>query len=340
MFRCLSCGNSTTLPTCWQCGHTFEAVDGIYQLTEDPGINLDDDKGTKYVGYDRVGSYYGGRNWLECDPASMAIGSKVAELVGRGLVLDLGCGDGRLAVPVALHGCTVVAGDISNVMLKLALEKAAKARLDATRLIPCRMNALSIPLANDSVDGAMANGILHLISEPSIVIRELWRVLKPGGKLFIVGNSPGLPQEVAEELRELNREYEMRVNEFHNRYWEILKEAGVRATRYSWEFDQYSGCESIFGNHTEVRVDFNEQTTGKMADYFMYRMGGKGFSDQQGVPDDLHEKAFAQVVREFSEKYGPDFDQITYVSITDGLVLHLFEKVEGIVSQEEKESHS
>lgn len=38
-------------------------------------------------------------------------------------------------------------------------------------------------------------------------------------------------------------------------------------------------------------------------------------------------KAFAQVVREFSEKYGPDFDQIAYVLVTDGLVPHLFEKL-------------
>ncbi len=147
-----------------------------------------------------------------------------------------------------------------------------------------------------------------------------------------MGNSPGLPEAVAEELRELNREYQARINESHRRRWEIIKEAGVRATRYSWKFDQYSGCESIFGNHTEIRIDFYERTTGKMADYFMYRMGGKGLSDQLGAPDDLHEKAFARVVREFSEKYGPDFDQITYVSITDGLVLHLLEKVEETVS--------
>ncbi|NLU42628.1 MAG: hypothetical protein GXX08_10530 [Firmicutes bacterium] len=92
MFQRLSCGNSTTLLTRSHCGYTFEKVDGIYQLTQDPGINLDDNKGAKYVGYDRVGSYYGGRDWLECDAASTAIGGKVAELADKGLVLDLGCG--------------------------------------------------------------------------------------------------------------------------------------------------------------------------------------------------------------------------------------------------------
>ncbi|NLU42627.1 MAG: class I SAM-dependent methyltransferase [Firmicutes bacterium] len=77
---------------------------------------------------------------------------------------------------VALHGCTAIAGDISNVMLKLLLEKAPYVKLTESQLIPCRMNALSVPLADDFVDGAVANAILHLISEPTIVIRELWRV--------------------------------------------------------------------------------------------------------------------------------------------------------------------
>lgn len=326
MFRCLRCASFTALPTCTHCGHMFEITDGVYQLTEDPGINLDDDRGIKYLGYDRVGPYYGGRNRLECDPASIAIAEKVAELVDKGVLLDLGCGDGRLAVPLALQGCTVIAGDISHVMLTLLLQKALHTKKKALALIPCRMNALSIPLADNAVDGALANSVLHLISEPSVVVRELWRVLRPGGKLIIVGNSPGLPEETADELEKLNREYRTRVGEFHRRYWELLKKGGVRATRYSWDFDQHAGCGSVFGNHTEITIDFRQRATGTMADYFIYRMGGKGFSDQQGVPDHLHDKAFARVVREFSEKYGPDFDQVTCVTVTDGLTLHLFEK--------------
>lgn len=329
VFRCLRCGQFTALPTCSHCGYTFDVVDGIYQLTDDPGLNLDDDKGIKYLGYDRIGPYYGGRDRLECDHASMAIGSELAKLVGKGLVLDLGCGDGQLAVPVVLCGCTVIAGDISNVMLRLLSEKATVNQAGGDRLILCRMNAISIPLADDSVDGAMANSILHLISEPTIVIRELWRVLKPGGKLVIVGNSPGLSEEAGAELKVLNHDYELRTTEFHSRYWALLKEAGYGATRYSWKFDQYSGSESVFGNHKEMTVNFYERATGTMADYFMYRIGGKGFSDQQGVPDDLHEKVFAQVVSELSAKYGSNFDQVTFVTITDGLALHVFEKVEG-----------
>jgi len=326
LFKCPQCGKYTDLSQCAYCGFTFAKMDDIYQLTEDPGLNLDGGKGVKYLGYDRVGPYFSGRRRLECDPAGMAVAGRVAELADWGTILDLGCGDGRLAVPLALQGCTVIAGDISQVMLCLMLEKARHNQVLPTRLIPCRMNALSIPLADNSVAGALAVSILHLISEPLLVIRELYRVIKPGGKLFIMGNSPGLPKEVAEELKALNQEYEQRVNAFHRRYWELITEAGVQATRYSWEFDQHAACAAIFGNHTEIKIDFFRRDKETMADYFLYRLGGKGFSDQQGVPDELHEQVFARVVREFREQYGPDFDQITYATVTDGLTLHYFEK--------------
>lgn len=328
MFKCLKCAGVTALPRCEHCGHVFDIVNGIYQLTEDPNANLDDDKGTKYLGYDRIGAYYGGRSWMECNPASMVIAKTVAELIDRGVLLDLGCGHGFFAVPAVLHGCTVIAGDISNVMLGLLLDKAAANQANPSKIIPCRLNALSIPLADNCVDGAMANSVLHLISEPMVVISELHRVLKPGGKLMLVVNSPGLPAEVQAELEELNRGYIALVNAFHNRYWELLRQAGVGATRYSWKFDQYAACAGVFGSHTRIDIEFAERSVTSMSDGFLYRMGGQGFSDQQGVPDDLHDEAFAQVVKEFTEVYGPDFDGVTCVSVTDGLVLHVFEKRE------------
>lgn len=88
---------------------------------------------------------------------------------------------------------------------------------------------------------------------------------------MIVGNSPGVPQEVEAELRELNGEYLKRVDAFYDRYWELLREHGLRPIRYRWKYDQHAGCELVFGNHTVVRIDYYERTTETMADYFLYR---------------------------------------------------------------------
>lgn len=331
MFRCLKCGKSTSLPQCGHCGYMFDTLNGIYQLTADPNANLEGDKGVKYLGYDRVGPYYSGKDRLKCQPLHMLIAEKVAELINRGVLLDVGCGDGAHAVPAVLHGCTVIAGDISNVMLEMLLEKAAVHQANLDKLVPCRMNALSIPLIDNCVDGVMVNSVLHLISQPMIVIREIYRVLKPGRKLILFGNSPGLPDDTIDYLKQQNEEYMNRVGKFHQRYWELIKAAGVPATRYSWKFDQKAACDEVFGNSTHINITFAERNVSTLSDGFLYRMGGKGFSDQQGVPDDLHEKVFAQVVDEFKEEYGPDFDQVTCVSIRSGIVLHVYEKTDAAV---------
>ena len=229
MFRCLGCGQFTALPQCVHCGYTFEVIDGVYQLTHDPSTNQDDSLGIKYIGYDRVGTYYHGPSWVdaECDARSLVVGEKIAELIGRGTLLDLGCGDGAHAVPAALHGCRVIAGDISNRMLGLLLKKAERNNVPPARITPCRLNALSIPVAEASVDGVVLNSVLHLISEPERVIDEVYRVLKPGGALMMEVNSSGVPDERQREIEERNREYTERENEFHRRYWEILEDMGV-----------------------------------------------------------------------------------------------------------------
>ena len=162
MFVCLRCGQSTGLPTCERCGYGFEMVDGVYQLTSDPSANLSGN-GVRYIGYDAIGEYYHGRGWTEapCDPVEMAGGRMIADLTARGVLLDLGSGGGTHTVPAALCGCTLVAGDISQVMLKLLLRKAAANSVHSNRLLPCRMNALSVPMTDASVDGALLNNVLH-----------------------------------------------------------------------------------------------------------------------------------------------------------------------------------
>lgn len=388
MFTCLHCGRFTSLPTCQHCGSAFEIVDGVYQLTRDPNLNLADGHGSKYIGYDRVGAYYYDKGYAgaACKPADMVLAKKMADLIGGGVLLDLGCGGGTYAVPSALHGCTVVAGDISQVMLELMLRKAAANGVAAGRIIPCRMNALSIPLADASVDGVLASTMLHLISDPARVIAEIRRVLKSGGKLMLTTNSPGANasaraqpapatetraaaqgddaaragataqgdaapqsgaagQAAAEPQRPgppsvharpatpdprdkdaVNSEYTRRENEFHRRYWHLLNELGVRSTHESWSFDQYAACEAAFGNITHVHIPFKAPITWTLSDAFLYRMGGKGFSRQQGVTEDLHAQVFARVLAEFTEEYGPDFGAIQFVGEYDGLDLRVFEK--------------
>ena len=326
VFTCLRCGGSTPLPRCRNCQCDFETVDGIYQLTDDPDTNLDADRGATYIGYERVGTYFHGRDWAEspCNPGSLALGAQVSELIAGGTLLDVGCGGGNHAVPAALHGCTVIAGDISNVMLRLLLQKAATNGADPARILACRFNALCLPLPEASVEGATLNNLLHLISEPERVIAEMHRVLQPGGKLIVQ-----VPTYEDARNADRNAEYVRREMEFHRRYWELLKAQGITPAHRNWRFDQsaqFAAFEAVFGPGVRVEVEFSERQVRTMADYFLYRMGGKGFSAQQGVPEDAHAAAFARVVEGFRQQYGPDFGDLTCEIVTDGLALQVFEK--------------
>lgn len=337
MFRCLGCGRFTALPQCVHCGYVCEAVDGIQQLTHDPNANFDDSHGVKYIGYDRVGTYYQGgsgtspstgSDWVdaECDARSMVIGEKIAGRTGRGTLLDLGCGDGAYTVPAALRGCTVIAGDISHQMLRLLLKKAQRNRVQPSRITACRMNALSIPLAEASVDGVILNNVLHLISEPERVIAEVHRVLKPGGSLIMEVNSSGVPDGRRQAIEELNKQYDERQQEFHRRYWGILEGLGIQKTLYSWRFDQFAACEAAFRCSDQIYIPFAQHHVHTFGDDWLYRFEGKGFSVQQGVPDDVHSEVFAQVVAEFANKYGRHFGDLTCEWFTDGVVLRVFRK--------------
>jgi hypothetical protein len=55
MFICPKCGKTTTIPSCINFGYVFPVLNGIYQMTDMPNMNLDDSKGDKYIGYDKPG---------------------------------------------------------------------------------------------------------------------------------------------------------------------------------------------------------------------------------------------------------------------------------------------
>jgi ubiquinone/menaquinone biosynthesis C-methylase UbiE len=326
VFICSECGRKTTLPKCTNCGYIFRQMNGIYQMTDDPDMNLDDDKGDKYIGYEHIGHYLEGRHWIECTPVSMKIGEKISEITQDGVLLDVGCGSGYLAVTAALNGCKVIAGDISNRMLSLLKEKAKHSNADFDKLMLCRMNALFLPIAEESIDSCIANCVLHLISNPQRVIDEIYRVLKPGGMFISMGNSPGLSLDIEERQRKANESYTALINEFYSLYWKKLNLYGVYQSKYSWKFDQHVSLREKFNNMTEITIDFYDEQTSTPEDYFLYRMQGKAFSDQSSVPDDIHQSVFNETMTEMKGKHGDDFVKTPCLQIINGIKLCIFTK--------------
>jgi SAM-dependent methyltransferase len=94
-------------------------------------------------------------------------------------ILDLGCGAGENSVYFAKKGANCVASDYSPGMVEIALKLADKNGVEIEGAI---VNAMSLDFDDNSFDIIYAANLLHHLPDPQACIREMYRVLKPGGK--------------------------------------------------------------------------------------------------------------------------------------------------------------
>ena len=101
--------------------------------------------------------------------------------------LDVGCGAGRNAVPLARLGWTVVGTDLSWPMLCAAAARRQEDRLDdRLHLVLAPME--NIPARDGSFDLVIAHGIWNLARSAAqfrLALGEAARVAKPGAALFV-----------------------------------------------------------------------------------------------------------------------------------------------------------
>jgi ubiquinone/menaquinone biosynthesis C-methylase UbiE len=97
------------------------------------------------------------------------------------LAADIGAGTGFVTEGLIQKGLKVIAVDRSEEMLSQMKEKFNEYAIVEYR----QGEAKSLPIENDTVDYAMANMYLHHVYEPFTAIKEMVRIIKPGGKLVI-----------------------------------------------------------------------------------------------------------------------------------------------------------
>lgn len=101
-------------------------------------------------------------------------------------VLDLGCGAGiDLLVAALLVGAQgrVIGVDITPAMVALAARHADLAGLDTVQVYKATIEQL--PVADASVDIVISNGAINLAASKRRVFAEIYRVLRPGGYLYM-----------------------------------------------------------------------------------------------------------------------------------------------------------
>lgn len=93
-----------------------------------------------------------------------------------GRILDNGCGPGHFAAKW-LKGKDVIGLDIAEEMVKYA-----KTRMDNV----VQGDSQELPFEDESFDTIFARGLIHHLPEPEKGVSEMYRTLKPGGRVLFV----------------------------------------------------------------------------------------------------------------------------------------------------------
>lgn len=97
------------------------------------------------------------------------------------LAADIGAGSGFVTEGLLKRGARVIAVDRSDAMIEEMKRKFGEGGAVEYRV----GEAESLPIADGSVDDVFANMFLHHVESPPDTVREMVRILKPGGRLVV-----------------------------------------------------------------------------------------------------------------------------------------------------------
>ena len=148
--------------------------------------------------YERTAARYDRRFLRSTWPRNQEVKARFVhdELRGAQSVLEVGCGTGQIAAELLRRDPSLayVGVDLSPEMLELA-----RARLTAygPRATLRTAAAAAIPADDDSVDAAFGVDVLHHVPDRVAALRELRRVVRPGGRVVFLEGNPIFPVTLA-----------------------------------------------------------------------------------------------------------------------------------------------
>jgi ubiquinone/menaquinone biosynthesis C-methylase UbiE len=128
----------------------------------------------------RAGAYEGGFTARWRDPVQRGA-FEALELTANDRLLDVGCGTGAASRRAATVAAAVVGIDLSYEMLREA-SRLADGQEGVGFL---RADAEALPFADASFSAAICTNSFHHYPDPARAVREIVRVLTPGGRLVL-----------------------------------------------------------------------------------------------------------------------------------------------------------
>ncbi|MCW4023162.1 MAG: methyltransferase domain-containing protein [Candidatus Bathyarchaeota archaeon] len=110
---------------------------------------------------------------------------KLLSLDAPDIVADLGCGAGYFAIPLSHRVSKVYGIDVQQEMLDYLAQKLQKQNITNIKLLLSK-DGNQIPLESKSVTALLSVMTLHEFQDKNQMIKEIQRVLRPGGKVLII----------------------------------------------------------------------------------------------------------------------------------------------------------
>jgi ubiquinone/menaquinone biosynthesis C-methylase UbiE len=117
-------------------------------------------------------------------PAIRELAARIAAMTpAGGTVLEVAPGPGFLSIELTKRGLDVQAVDISRTFVEIARKNAAD---ESASVAFMQGNAAELPVIKESVDFVVCRAAFKNFSEPVKAMREMLRVLKPGGTALLI----------------------------------------------------------------------------------------------------------------------------------------------------------
>jgi 2-isopropylmalate synthase len=108
-------------------------------------------------------------------------------------ILDLGCGEGTLALEIENCGAKVTCVDLSEDMVNKSNAKGLNAKV---------MNVTDMPF-KEVFDAIFSNAMLHWVKEHELAVANIYRALKKGGRFVAEFGGEGNVHYIIEAMREV-----------------------------------------------------------------------------------------------------------------------------------------
>jgi ubiquinone/menaquinone biosynthesis C-methylase UbiE/DNA-binding transcriptional ArsR family regulator len=137
------------------------------------------------------------------------------------IVADLGCGTGQMAARLAPWVGRVIGVDSSAAMLK-----AARTRSEGLDNVELRRGDLTaIPIDDRTCDAALLLLVLSYVADPAAALKEMTRVLKPGGRAVVVDLLPHDREDFRQRMGQQVLGFDL------EQMRTLMEKAGLKVTR-------------------------------------------------------------------------------------------------------------